>query len=411
MTIAVITSLYRPLARGGAEIVVETIVDELKKKHRVIVITTSRWQNWRSLSTRRSQEDGVIVYRFYPFNVFSFASIEDGKPFFLRLVWHMFDTFNIHSFFVVRGILKKEKPDAVMTHNIKGIGYSIMQAVKNSGLFHIHTLHDLQLLAPSGVVGIGQDRTLLFRISAGFFSAVHKALFGSPAVVVFPSRFLKSFYDRWKFFPQSHGIVLPNPLPQKILLSSEMSESSSSQKRNQSFQEGRRTFLYLGLIKKQKGIFVLMKAFISYQNPHARLLIAGSGQDEKSVCALGRRDARIAFLGYQNRTRLAEIFSDVHFLVVPSLLYENSPLVIYESFARGVPAIVSESGGASELISDTVNGFTSEPGSQRALEYVLMRAGSLEMKAYQKMCTSAYAHVRDFGAQEYCAQLLTLIQN
>ncbi|MBI4272653.1 glycosyltransferase [Candidatus Uhrbacteria bacterium] len=405
MTIILITSLYRPYRRGGAEVVCETIVDELKKKYRVIVITTAAWKGWRSLRARPINEDGITVYRYYPLNIFSFSAIEDHKPFLLRCLWHVFDTFNFHSYLTVRGILKKEKPDIVMTHNLKGIGYLIVSAIRRMRLFHIHTMHDIQLMAPSGVVMIGKDHTWSFRMGAAFFSFFHRAFFGSPAVVIFPSRFLHAFYDRWNFFSRSKKIVLPNPIPSHALfLTSPTDEIQTDRLR--AYAAGKRTFLYLGLLKKQKGIFTLLSAFNALQYSSARLLIGGGGHAEERVRILASPDQRITVLGVIDREALKSVFTEAHFVVVPSLLYENSPMVVYESFATSIPVIVSESGGASELVSDGENGFIVPAGDESALLYALERACSLDGKHYTRMSLSARACIADFSAEEYCKKLI-----
>ncbi len=294
-----------------------------------------------------------------------------------------------------------------MTHNLKGIGYCVAGAIRSKKLFHIHTMHDVQLVAPSGVVMVGQDRSRGFLLSAGFFSYFHKAFFGSPSVIVFPSRFLKIFYDRWNFFPNSKKIVLPNPVSQSAFFDSS-SIDEACQKRLRTFISGHRTFLYFGLLKKQKGIFTLLDAFRALPDSTARLFICGSGKEEKYVRAAAKTDTRVMVIGYVDRFALREVFADTHFVVIPSLLYENSPMALYESFSAGIPVIVSESGGASELVRDSENGYVVEAGSELSLLHALKRARSLDLKRYQRMCTSARASVADFTPKEYCDRLLSL---
>ena len=50
------------------------------------------------------------------------------------------------------------------------------------------------------------------------------------------------------------------------------------------------------------------------------------------------------------------------FVVVPSEWYDNSPLVIYESFSMGKPVIATRLGGMPELIDDNINGYLFSPG-------------------------------------------------
>jgi glycosyltransferase involved in cell wall biosynthesis len=174
-----------------------------------------------------------------------------------------------------------------------------------------------------------------------------------------------------------------------------------------SFSEGKRTFLYLGLIKKQKGIYVLLSSFARVAYPHASLFIAGTGQEEARARRYASSDPRVTFSGYLEREALVRVFREIHFLVVPSLLYENSPMVVYESFASGIPAIVAESGGASELVFDGENGFVALAGDEPALLYALNRACRLDLKQYQHICVRARARIEDFGVADYCKKLLS----
>jgi GT2 family glycosyltransferase/glycosyltransferase involved in cell wall biosynthesis len=58
-------------------------------------------------------------------------------------------------------------------------------------------------------------------------------------------------------------------------------------------------------------------------------------------------------------------------LVVPSIWEENSPLVIREAFAAGVPVVASRIGGIPETVTDGVNGRLFRPGDVDDLSRVL----------------------------------------
>jgi glycosyltransferase involved in cell wall biosynthesis len=57
----------------------------------------------------------------------------------------------------------------------------------------------------------------------------------------------------------------------------------------------------------------------------------------------------------------------VDIIAVPSLWWENSPLVLLRSLAHNVPAIVSDLGGLTEIITDCHNGFTFTVGYSDSL--------------------------------------------
>jgi glycosyltransferase involved in cell wall biosynthesis len=60
-------------------------------------------------------------------------------------------------------------------------------------------------------------------------------------------------------------------------------------------------------------------------------------------------------------------------LVVPSVWYENSPIVIHEAFQAGVPVVCSNIGGMAELVTDGVNGLHFQVRDPVALRGVIER--------------------------------------
>jgi len=154
MKICVINSLFEPYSRGGVEVVVQNIIDGLcSAGHDVFLITLGR-------KKEKNSHGRFIIYRIKSFNIFSFIDIQK-KSFIARAPWHIFDTFNISSAKQIKEILEKEKPDMVMTHNLKGIGYLVPGVVKKMKIKHIHYIHDVQLSRPSGLILFGQEKPFL----------------------------------------------------------------------------------------------------------------------------------------------------------------------------------------------------------------------------------------------------------
>src|SRR3990172_13029172 len=131
--------------------------------------------------------------------------------------------------------------------------------------------------------------------------------------------------------------------------------------------------LYLGQLERHKGVIFLLETFTKWSAPIARLHIVGRGTLTDEVKRLAMGDARIIFHGYVFPDRLAEVFAQTDVLVVPTLCYENSPNVIYEAMTYGRPVIVSDIGGAAELVKDGKNGWRFKPGDSEALRKILTR--------------------------------------
>lgn len=120
-------------------------------------------------------------------------------------------------------------------------------------------------------------------------------------------------------------------------------------------------FGFLGRIIPVKGIKILIEAFNKLSSPKSELNIYGelpaSFQYLKNYC----RNSAINFHGSFNHEDIGKIFSNIDVLIVPSIWYENSPLVIHEGFLAHVPVITSNLGGMAELVIDGVNGLLFQP--------------------------------------------------
>lgn len=363
MRICLISNLYPPYARGGAERVVEEEAKALKALgHDVFVVTGEPVREDGSVEPRVSDEGGVRVYRYYPLNLFFYGEI--GRHGALaRLLWHVRDLRNVSSARVVERILKDERPDVVHTHNLKGLGFVLPKAIRRLGIRHVHTLHDVQLAVPSGLLIKGKERG--FGVDdplSRFFARSARAAFGSPDVVVSPSRFLLRFYQERGFFPASEQVFLPNPAPR----AKPAPHAPSAETR----------FLFLGQIEKHKGIFLLIEAFrrLAKDRPKIRLDVVGAGSALEEATRAAGKDVRIAFFGKRAPKQFPETFAKADYTVVPSLCYENAPTVVVESFAYGVPVIAADIGGAAELVRDGENGLRFEAADMAALVAVLRRA-------------------------------------
>lgn len=85
---------------------------------------------------------------------------------------------------------------------------------------------------------------------------------------------------------------------------------------------------------------------------NAWLHIIGEGADLEKFKRLGVNDKRIKFYGFLKYQSLKELYKKANLLIVPSICYDNSPIVIYENFSFGVPVIGSRIGGIPELIKE-----------------------------------------------------------
>jgi len=359
MNIGIISNLYPPDERGGAELVASRIADELYRRgHRIFVVSTEPFSGFDSLKPHIVDERLGKVYRFFPLNLYHLTQA-NKHSFLTRLLWHFIDTVSGSSSSKLQHVLINEEPDVMITHNLKGIGLSMARTIQEMGIRHIHTLHDVQLSVPSGLLIYKQENNFVNRsVFRRWYESLVKKAIGTPDVVVSPSSFLMNFYQDRGFFASSSTQIIPNPAP------------NSYRVLRVERPEGPVRFLFVGQIEPHKGIEFLHNT-LQYLPFDCELHIAGDGSLRPDVEAWAARDKRIFYHGFISLGHILQLMSNCDAVVLPSLCYENSPTVIYEAFQVGVPVVASDIGGISELIEHGMNGLLFEPGNQDALTAAL----------------------------------------
>jgi glycosyltransferase involved in cell wall biosynthesis len=339
MKILLINNLYAPWSRGGAEKIAEKIVAGLEKAgHDVFVITTA---------PTASCTDKIYYLPSIFYNL-------EKYPLSVRFFWHLWDIFNPANYFKIKKILRELKPDLAITNNLQGVGFLLPRLLRRLKIKHLHILHDIQLLHPSGLMFWGQEK-LLNSMHAKNYQVIMRQLLGSPAVVISPSKWLLAEHEKRGFFKKSEKKVLPNYFSEQRVVSILKNETG-----NRKYE-----FLYVGQIEEHKGVKFLIEVFLKFleNNPQAELNIVGHGSQLEEIKKIAGSREEIKILGRQNVSEVSELMTAADCLVVPSLCYENSPTVIYEAIAVGLPVIGARIGGITELI-EAAGGILFEPGSQ-----------------------------------------------
>ncbi|OEU68020.1 MAG: hypothetical protein BA863_19115 [Desulfovibrio sp. S3730MH75] len=124
---------------------------------------------------------------------------------------------------------------------------------------------------------------------------------------------------------------------------------------------------YIGTLSEHKGVHVLVEAVKKLDGKPIELKIYGKLDDFPDYVENLRRiiqdDPRIKLCGAFPNDKIGTIFSGLDALVVPSLWYENSPLVIYSAQFAKCPVIASNMKGMSEVIEHKKNGLLFEAGN------------------------------------------------
>jgi len=129
---------------------------------------------------------------------------------------------------------------------------------------------------------------------------------------------------------------------------------------------------FIGTLTAHKGCHILVEAFRKIESDRLQLAIYGNTEQFAEYTARIKKqmgkDERIALKGTFPPEDLGKVFSEIDILVVPSIWYENTPLIVYSALATKTPVIATNLGGLTELIKPGVNGFLFEAGDVTGLK-------------------------------------------
>jgi glycosyltransferase involved in cell wall biosynthesis len=261
----------------------------------------------------------------------------------------------------VRNWLKEIKPDILHMHTNYSFTSSVLLGCRGI-VPAVQTVHDFRLVClnqtgvtPSGrLCGGGvslacvRDRCVSpKRYALEFFKRrIHHFLFRRTVYsVIAPSRSLCSAFDR-EGLPAVHI-----PHFSDIELFS-----------YQPIERNNDLILFVGYLFPSKGVGLLLQAFreVLKAVPTARLVIAGDGpmmgelREYHRTLELGEA---VTFLGAVHEKEMNRWYQKSTFVVLPSIIYENSPLIIYEAMASGRAVVGTRIGGIPELVEEGKTGL------------------------------------------------------
>jgi glycosyltransferase involved in cell wall biosynthesis len=133
---------------------------------------------------------------------------------------------------------------------------------------------------------------------------------------------------------------------------------------------------YVGRLTHLKGVDLLAAAFreIAQETPDVRLLIIGSGEEERHIRTVLAQECARAIVHIEpdvNHEQLPAWYRAMDLMVMPSR-YENYSNTLLEAMACGIPFLASNIGG-NQRLSETGAGWLFEPESISSLRQCLHR--------------------------------------
>lgn len=294
----------------------------------------------------------------------------------------------------LRNFLLEVRPDVVHVQHTLFLGYETLQAVRTTlpDVPILHTLHeylpichrDGQMLRTVNGQELCDRQTpercaeCFPEISASDFRRRTEFVRAHLSLVdkfIAPSRFLLERYADWgirrdRLVLEEYGRLPVRPAPVEP-------------------RRHRNRFAFFGQLNPYKGADVLLDAARLVRDaagnapgrPEVRInganLEAQRGAHRENLRLLAQRAGDVVeFAGPYPADQLGERMRWADWVVVPSIWWENSPLVIQEAFAHGRPVICSDIGGMAEKVRHGVDGLHFRARDADDLARVLLDAAA-----------------------------------
>ncbi len=148
--------------------------------------------------------------------------------------------------------------------------------------------------------------------------------------------------------------------------------------------------VFLGRISTEKGLDILIEAWVRWGCNAPKLEIIGDGPEFERVRGLvpAASADRIVFVGRKPAGEAQALLSTAKLLIVPSTWFEGFPLSLCEAFAFGVPVAASRFGTFEELVGSPGVGRLFTPGDAESLRETTSALWADEV-ALQRMSNAA----------------------
>lgn len=271
-------------------------------------------------------------------------------------------------------LLYRHEADIVHLHHCWHIGLNTMVRLKRRlpGTRFVLTLHEMlaicmnhgQMVRTTGELcrrydriacnGCFPDRSVQ---SVERRRRAYLSVFELMDFYIYPSEFIRQRFEEWGM-AKAKGMVLENVLDRNA-------ETAVLDHPRESADFEQRRFGFFGQATGFKGLNVLIRAaaiakartsdFVVYVYGATRERVEQFFPELKpTIDGLG---PTVLFAGRYESSDVYRLMSRCDWIVVPSIWWENSPVVIQEALAANVPLIVSDIGGMAEKVRPDVDGL------------------------------------------------------
>lgn len=266
--------------------------------------------------------------------------------------------------------IEKIKPDIVHFGHLSHLSTNLIQIVKELDIPVVYTIHDFwlfcvkgQMINEFGEICPGPSTVNCSKCSPYVTNEKMvqrilkhmKHVIDAIDIFISPSHTVRNFFIKQGIDPEKIKYLKYGFNSDKIIFKQKVFHQTS-----------KITFGFMGRIIPTKGINVVVDTF--RELPEELLHIYGSIGIKKRFL----ETENIIFKGAYDNNKINQVLNEMDVLIVPSIWYENAPLVIQEAFLAGIPVITSDIGGMAELVQHNVNGFTFKTGCSDSLKEIIL---------------------------------------
>ncbi len=320
-------------------------------------------------------------------------------------------------------LLRAYRPDVVHIQQAIGLGFDLIRQVGMTlpGTPVVFTLHEFQPICHAHGHMIRQDGAEL--CSSATPLRCHDCFPDvTPAEFSLRERLIKSHLERVDLFLA----------PSRFLLERYV-EWGIPRDKIRFLENGRRpqaacpeqkppiaNFGFFGQLHRDKGVLVLleaMKLIAERQVPDVHLFLNGANLNhqpsdfrDRVATLLDACESRVTIRGKYHPSELPRRMCDVAWVVVPSIWWENSPMVIQEAFMHGRPVICSNIGGMAEKVTHGVDGLHFRVGDPADLAATLERVAASAEEWQNLVAGIQPIYPMDDAVREHCAIYQRLLE-
>ncbi|WP_353199687.1 glycosyltransferase [Sandarakinorhabdus sp.] len=373
LTVAIFAHAHPAFSKGGAEIAAQVLADHLQARAEIgqVVLVGARPEPDLRGFARYAPNN--LIWHTPPVNHLDFSSAE------IAILRRDLEVF-----------IKHYQPNIIHLHHFVSFGVEIISLIKqiDPAIKVVLTVHEmlaichhngqmvktgsLELCSRASTVDCHRCFPEIPKESFWLRACYIKEHLNRADVIISPSQFL---LDRLASFGLDSAKLrmIENPQPVRTPLPREP-------------LDGRRLRLgYFGQINRYKGIDVLLKAMkmlTEEQRSRVCLEVHGTNLDlqpadfQEQILELRSdlgEDGSVMWCGAYRHEDIASRMAGVDWVLVPSVWWENSPMVIQEALDYGRPVACSAIGGMKEKVTDGVNGIHVPVGSPHSWAQAIVK--------------------------------------